>query len=358
MASEQTRSEERYTAAQLTDFSTELLKRSGIAEERARCISEILVEGDLMGHTTHGIQLLSPYLKQIEAGTMTKEGDPEVIKDDGAAFLWDGGYLPGPWLVIEAMETGFERVKERPVVTAIIRRSHHIGCLAAYLKRATDRGLFMILTCSDPSVQTVAPFGGIRPVYTPNPFAIAIPTEKDPILIDISMSATANGLVMRLQDLGQRLPHPWLLDSRGRITDEPSALFGDPPGSILPLGGEDLGYKGFALGIFVEALTSALAGHGRVDEPTNWGANIFIQIINPESFGGREFFLKETHWFSQACLQSPPKPGASIRLPGQRALAVRAEQLEKGIVLYRTIMPGLQKWSERYGVPLPTPIGS
>ncbi len=69
-----------------------------------------------------------------------------------------------------------------------IRRSHHIACLAAYLKRATDRGLMMILTCSDPAGASVAPFGAVTPVFTPNPIAAGIPTSGDPILLDISAS--------------------------------------------------------------------------------------------------------------------------------------------------------------------------
>ena len=34
---------------------------------------------------------------------------------------------------------------------------------------ATDRGQMVIIACSDPAVSTVAPFGGIDPVFTPDP---------------------------------------------------------------------------------------------------------------------------------------------------------------------------------------------
>jgi LDH2 family malate/lactate/ureidoglycolate dehydrogenase len=343
-----------FKAQELIRFATDLLQKAGLARKRAGVMAEILVEGDLMGHTTHGIQLLSPYLKELDAGSMTKEGEPEVVKDQGAAVLWDGRYLPGPWLVVEAMNLAFERVREHPVVMFVIRRSHHIGCLAAYPKRATDRGLLMLLTCSDPSFKTVAPYGGIVPLYTPNPLAVGIPTRADPIIIDISMSCTTNGLVMRTQKEGKRLPHPWLMDSRGSVTDDPAALFADPPGSILPLGGTDLGYKGFALGLLVEALTAALGGHGRSDEPNNWGASIFLQIIDPQAFGGRDYFVGETQWLAELCRKNPRRPGdPPVRVPGSRALKMRAEQMQRGIRLYPTILPGLKRWSEKLGVPLP-----
>ena len=343
-----------FGARDLISFATELLERAGLSHAQAVAVAEILVEGDLLGHTTHGIQLLSPYLKERKAGLMTVEGEPEVVSDRGSTVLWDGNFLPGPWLTLKAMNLAFERVKEHSVVTIVIRRSHHIGCLGAYPRKATDRDLFMLLTCSDPSVGTVAPYGGMLPLYTPNPLAVGIPTESDPIIIDISMSCTANGLVMRSEKEGKALPHPWLMDSEGNVTDDPSALFADPPGSILPLGGTDVGYKGFALGLMIEALTAGLGGYGRSDSPTQWEASIFIQVIDPNAFGGREFFQRETHWLAEACRRNPTKAGdPPVRVPGDRALEMKAEQLKAGIRLYPTILPALERWAETYGVALP-----
>lgn len=345
---------ERYAAQELATFAAQLFERAGLPADRARIMADILVEADLMGHSTHGLQLLAPYLRELEAGSMSKEGDPVVVSDRGAAVTWDGCYLPGPWLVVEAINLACERVKLHPVVTVAIQRSHHIACLAAYPKIATDQGLLLLLASSDPNEKGVAPYGGIRSLYTPNPIAAGIPTPGDPIIIDISMSATALGLVGRLQQVGQRLPHPWLLDNQGHPTDDPAALSAEPPGSILPLGGTDLGYKGFALGLLVEALTSALGGHGRSDQASRWGASVFLQVIDPQAFSGYDHFIRETGWLAEACRNNPTPPGnPPVRLPGSRALQLRAEQLERGVVLYPTIIPALKLWAEKWAVPLP-----
>ena len=46
------------------------------------------------------------------------------------------------------------------------------------VSQARDRPRLMaLLYCSDPSVYSVAPFGGVSPVFTPNPFAAGIPTS-------------------------------------------------------------------------------------------------------------------------------------------------------------------------------------
>ena len=251
-------SETYYAASDLNTFAVRLLQGVGLPKDRAQVVAETLLEADLMGHSTHGLQLLAAYLEELETDSMTKEGEPAVIADRGSAVTWDGRYLPGPWLMKQAMDLAFERVQEHPVVTVVIRRSHHIACLAAYPERATEKGLLMLLATSDPSGRTIAPYGGIQPVYTPNPIAAGIPTQSEPIILDISMSTTANGTVSRFHNQGRRLPGPWMLDNQGNVSDNPGVSFSKPPGSILPLGGLDLGYKGFALGLLVEALTAAL----------------------------------------------------------------------------------------------------
>jgi L-lactate dehydrogenase len=123
----------------------------------------------LLGHNTHSLALLAPYLGEIEKGKMTKTGEPRVIADFPAAITWDGQRLPGPWLVLRALDIVMARAKQNGTCTVAIRRSHHIACLAAYLKRATDRGFLAILTCSDPTARGGAPHGGRRDVITPNP---------------------------------------------------------------------------------------------------------------------------------------------------------------------------------------------
>ena len=130
----------RYAAVGLTGFAEGLLTKIGMPVDRAGSISEILVEGDLLGHDTHGLHLLGPYLAEIEAGAMTLSGEPKVISERGAVVAWDGKHLPGPWLVLRALEDAAARAAQYGTGTVVIRRSHHIACLAAYLARATDRG--------------------------------------------------------------------------------------------------------------------------------------------------------------------------------------------------------------------------
>ena len=140
----------KFHAAALQQFGESLLTASGLPPDRARDVAEILLEGDLLGHTTHGFGLLPAYLNSLKENSMEKNGEPQVVSDCDSSLTWDGNYLPGPWLVRRAIREARERLAHHPVVTVVIRRCHHIGCLQAYLKPVTDAGLFILIANSDP----------------------------------------------------------------------------------------------------------------------------------------------------------------------------------------------------------------
>jgi LDH2 family malate/lactate/ureidoglycolate dehydrogenase len=60
----------RYRADDLVMFSTALLEKADLARDRAQTIAEVLVEADLLGRDTHGLDQLAGYLQQIEDGRL------------------------------------------------------------------------------------------------------------------------------------------------------------------------------------------------------------------------------------------------------------------------------------------------
>ena len=344
----------RYSASDLVAYASTLLARAGVRDDIANEVARVLVDGDLLGHTTHGLALLAPYLGEIGKGAMAKSGEPRVVSARPAVQTWDGGRLPGPWLTVRALESACVMAHDCGTGTVVVRRSHHIACLAAYLTRATDRGLMAIVASSDPAGKSVAPFGGVGPVFTPNPIAAGIPTSGDPILLDISASYTTNGLTQRLYEKGEKLAHPWIQDAQGNATTDPAVLFNEPKGTLLPLGGLEAGHKGYALALLVEAVTGALAGFGRADPGEGWGATVFVQVMDPAAFGGSEDFARQIDWVADACRTTSPRPGGDpVRLPGERGMRRLREQKAHGVELFDGIMRSLEPWASKWGVGTP-----
>jgi len=347
----------RYRVSDLVGYAANLFSAAGCDGDKPQTIATGLVEADLLGHTTHGLQLASVYLNELEVGGMTPRGEPETVTDRGATVTWNGNRLPGIWLATKAVDLAVNRTPTYGVVTVVIRRSHHIGCLAAFLQRATERGLMIVIASSDPAVATVAPAGGRKAVLTPNPFAVGIPTDSDPILIDISASITTNGMAARLRREGKHFPGLWALDAEGHATNDPAALFTNPPGTLLPLGGVEYGHKGYGLALMIESLTQGLGGFGRAEKPPRWGGAVFIQVIDPSAFGGGEAFQRETSWLATTCRGTPPRPGVDrVRLPGERGLEHKRQALAEGVALYPGIMDSLAPHAAKFGVTAPAAV--
>ncbi|HNP34807.1 MAG TPA: Ldh family oxidoreductase [Woeseiaceae bacterium] len=331
--------------ATILSAATGVLKSSGLDDAMALTVAETLVQADMTGHHTHGLQLLPYYLNELETGGMAKSGNVQVVRDDGASFFWCAKRLPGAWVLRQAIETMIERSAKRPVVTASISECFHIGSLQTYLSTATDRGLVCIVSATDPSVASVAPFGGTEPILTSNPVAFGIPTSYEPILVDLCTSVTSNSAMMGHLNEGTRPKSECLLDNEGNATNDPQVLKTDPPGTIMPLGGEDFGYKGFGLGLVVEALTLALSGYGRNAGHRAYGEGVFLQIINPDYFAGRLVFEREMSNLVERCKNSRvPAGGAPVRMPGQRAQELHREARNSGVRVTASILSLLEPW--------------
>jgi len=346
-----------YRAGDLRRFAAGLLGKLGMDADMARAMSARVIDAELFGHRTHGLLFFPNYLERIEKGHIARAGSVEVLADRGGAFAWKANRLAGAWVMERATAQLIERAAHHGVASASIANCSHIGCLQTYLLPFTSQGLMVTIAATNPGIFSVAPFGGIDPVLTTNPLAFGIPTSGTPILIDQSTSVASNALFNGYAARGERLPGAWLLDAEGTPTDDPKALAAKPPGTILPLGGLDFGYKGFGFGLVVEALALALPGYGRAQKPDAFGQGVFVQALDPAAFAGRESFLRETDHLAAACRASRPRPGAErVRVPGERALASMQEQNRNGVRVIPAALEKLQPWMQKTGVALPDAI--
>ena len=324
--------EKRFAAAALTAFATSLVERAGVRHDMAADVADVLVTGDLLGHTTHGLALLAPYLGEIERGTMTRTGEPDIVSARPAAQTWDGRRLPGPWLTLRALDAAAKMAAANGTGTVVIRRSHHIACLAVYLLRATERGLVAIVESSDPIVAAVVPHGGITPVLTPNPIAAGLPTSGDPILIDTSSSITSMGFAKQEMQAGRKLPGAVAHRPCRRTRPTIPARFSPSPRARCCRWADSMrATRDSALGLLVEAMTAGLSGHGRADPPEGWGGTVFVQVLDPEAFGGLAAFKRQMDHVVAACHDAKPRAGGVARaLPGEAGMKRLREQRERG----------------------------
>lgn len=344
--------EERRPLAQIEAFGSALLQAAGMEPDKAASVARLLVLTDAMGRRTHGMAMAPLYLADIAKGGMAVAGQPEIVKDNGFTAVWDGGYLPGLWLMEQAIETAIPRAAKHGIAAIAVRRSHHIGCLAALVKQAADRGYVALIANSDPAGQRVAPYGGTEALFTPNPFAVGYPGADHPVLVDICASITTTSMTRAKVAAGEQFEHPWLLDAEGRPTRDPAVLeHAQPRGSLQLLGGQEYGHKGFGLALMIEALSQGLSGQGRLDAPKRWGGNTFLQVIDPELFAGADAFGAQMDHLADRCRANRPiDPARPVRLPGDQAAQGIAAAQAQGLAYDAATRQALAEWAARLGV--------
>ena len=180
-------------------------------------------------------------------GHLRVTGEPEIVKDTGATMVWDGGYLPGLWLVNRAIEQAIPRADEHGVASVAIRKSHHIGCLAALVKQAADRGYVAIIANSDPAGtprRAVRRHASRCSRRIPSPSVI--PAMSIPVLVDFIASITTTSMTREKYAAGELFEHRVAAGcarhshARSRRARESS----QPPGSIQLIGGHGIRTQG------------------------------------------------------------------------------------------------------------------
>jgi LDH2 family malate/lactate/ureidoglycolate dehydrogenase len=81
---------------------------------------------------------------------------------------------------------------------------------------------------------------------------------------------------------------------------------------------------------------------------------VYIEVIDPAAFGGREAFTRQTEYLAQACRRSSPRPGVDhVRVPGEKAMAHKRHVQVHGVTLYPGVLDALRPFAEQFGVDMP-----
>ena len=317
-------------ADKLTRFAADLLAAGGLAKDEAQLVAESLVGANLRGHDSHGVMRIPFYLDQVTKKEVVPGAPLSVIRESATVLAADGNW-------------GFGQVQARRVMDSLIKKAHaegtglgtlihcgHIGRLGEYNEQAAEAGLVSIIMVNTHGhARRVAPPGGKAPRLGTNPLGIGVPRKGGPLVLDFGTSATAEGKVRVKKIAGQKCPEGWLLDNEGKPTTDPNTLYGTPPGTILPMGGQQA-YKGFGLALMVEVFAGALSGGVTIREkPINQNGNcVFFMVIDPDHVGGSAHFAAEVERLTEFVTGCPRIDGCEeILLPGdpeRRTLAARS----------------------------------
>lgn len=307
-----------------------ILMAVGAPAEFAGQQADVLIDGELRGHPSHGLLRLRNIVSRIEAGLLDPGSGGEPVWLRPSFLRVDGGNGLGPVVANRALALASERARETGVTVVALHRTSHLGMLASYVDRLAVGGQCAIATCTTEAL--VHPWGGRKAMLGTNPLAIGVPAHPRPLVLDMSTGLVSMGKVFDHARRGEPIPLGWALDELGEPTTD--AVAATPPkGALAPFGGAKGYALGLALGVLVSALTRTALGPdvtGTLDAefPTTKG-DLFVVIDSPLGIDA-----DTVDGYLRAVRESPPAdPDRPVTIPGDSAGDRRDRALRDGLDL-------------------------
>ncbi|MBM4306539.1 MAG: Ldh family oxidoreductase [Deltaproteobacteria bacterium] len=331
----------------LKEISVEILKGLNAADHEAKLVAECLVQAEMRGIDTHGVHFLKLLSDRVDARMIRIPTEIQVIREDGATSVLDGGNGLGQVAADRAMRMNIQKAKELGIGLTLIRNTNHIGILAFYTLMAAEEGMAgLVMSNSAPSM---SPWGGTEPFLGTNPISLAVPGgEESPVVLDMSSSVVARGKIRLAQRKKEPIPSGWALDETGLPTTDPNAAM---KGTLLPIGGP----KGYGLALMIDILAGLLSGSQYGPKiktfhqplgPT--GIGVLTMAIDIEKFMPLSQFKQLIDSYIESIKKSKKAKGVSrIYLPGEIEIEKEKKSLAEGIELTESVVSDLNQLLEK-----------
>jgi len=338
----------------LETLAREIFQAIHVPRDGAAWMAKLLVRANLRGHDSHGVIRIPQYIASWRKGEANPAAEPQIVQAGPATALMDGKLGFGQIVARHGMELAMAKAAAVGVSTVGVFNSNHIGRLADYTEMALARDMLAMLAVNAGGAgQRMAPWGGRAPRLSTNPIAFACPAgSAPPISFDIATTVAAEGKVRVKRNRKEQMPLGWVLDAEGRPTADPNALYGNPPGTILPAGG----HKGYCLALMIEVLGGIMARGGYSKEhPGPLQNGVFMVVVDIARFVPPDTFRAEVDDLIRYLKTCPTVPGTdAILTPGEPEAIVEAERRRSGIFVEDQTWHQIREIARELGVAVPT----
>ncbi|EEH09288.1 malate dehydrogenase [Histoplasma capsulatum G186AR] len=332
-------------------FVRNLLEKHGVPPQNASIIAKCLVEADLRGVDSHGINRIPSYLTRIRQGVLNPTAIPSLKQITPVVAQVDGHNGFGFVAAHAAMDHAIAMGKEYGIGMVSVTHSNHFGMSASFVRQAVDADMMsLVFTNSSPALPA---WGGKEKLLGVSPIACGAPAGASgvPFILDMSPSVAARGKIYKARRRGEQIPEGWALDENGAQTTDPVAALG---GVMLPMGGP----KGSALAIMMDVFSgvlsgSAFAGHvtGPYDPSKEADVGHFIVAIKPDLFMELEEFKSRMDYLYQRVVGGERMKGVDrIYYPGEIELLTAQRRREEGIPYVQAEIEALNREADMIGV--------
>ena len=303
---------------ELTGLSKRALSKYGYPEEEATIILDMLMYAQLRGNNQGIVKLIGKGMPRHQ-----KAQTPTIEKETPTTAIINANLSMEAVAMERAVHMVIQKAKEMGIaIVGIHNGDGSSGAVGYWSRKIADAGLVGITMSSYPFA-LVPPHGSYEPLFCTNPIAWGVPTDGEPIVLDMSSSGISYFGLLEAQTQGVQVAKGLGYDKEGNETTDPSEIM---EGAIRPF---DKGVKGAGLALMVQIIGGALVGGDFLNASDNDG-NVVI-AINPEAMIGRQRFIDETTKMTKAIKQAKKLDGVEeVMVPGERGDRIRSKTLEAG----------------------------
>ncbi|MDP3983410.1 MAG: Ldh family oxidoreductase [Acidimicrobiia bacterium] len=341
----------RYPVERLRTFIESVFLAVGALGEHAAVVADRLIEADLRGRTGHGLMRVRPFAERAIAGGINLRPNIVLAGETPVSAVVDGDNGLGPVVMTMAAEVAIGKAKESGLAWVGTRRSNHAGAAGVYTALALREdliGIYFAVAAGN----VMPPWGGRQRLLGTNPLAVALPAGKEvPFQLDIATTVASHGTIRVLEALGEPMPEGWVVDPQGRPITDPALAH---EGFLVPIGG----YKGAGLNFVIGALAGIMNGAAFGSEvvgashplntPTNTGQAMLV--MRPDLFLELEQYRGEMDRQLREFRASESMTDEPVRLPGERAAQLEAQQRLQGILLPEPLRADLNALAAKLGL--------
>jgi len=303
---------------ELNAISKKAISKYGYSEEETQIILDMLMYAQMRGNDQGIVKLIGdgmPKNKKAKVPTIEKETPTTAIINANLSMEAIAMELAVNMAINKAKEMGI-------AIVGTHTGDGSSGAIGYWSRKIADAGLVGITMSSYPFAM-VPPAGSYEPMFCTNPIAWGVPTESEPIVLDMSSSGISYFGLVEAKTQGVQVAEGLGYDKEGNETTDPAEIM---QGAIRPF---DKGFKGAGLALMVQIIGGALVGGEFLNESDNDG-NVVI-AINPEAMIGMQKFVEETTKMTTAIKQGKKLAGVEeVMVPGERGDRVRSKILDSG----------------------------
>jgi len=311
-----------------------VLVKNGFDPGKAEICAGIFAENTLVGVNSHGINRFARFIQYVKDGLVKPEAEPLMKNKAGAIEQWDGCLGPGPLNALHCTRRGMAIARESGIGCVTLSNSNH-WMRGGYFGWEAAKAGFVFIGWTN-TIANMPAWGAVDRRLGNNPFVLAVPFEKEAVVLDIAMSQFSYGVIESHELRGKQLPFPGGYDQSGRLTTDPSQIL--QSGRLLPIGY----WKGSGLAILLDIIAAVLSGGESTHNISKRHAETAISqvfiLFDPSKFGEGSSIASAIKTIIEDLHESSAAADTKeVLYPGERLTRTRLDNLASGIPVDRSI---------------------